>query len=132
MGSVPNHRGTPIAGGLTPEERRGARTASNSAATALAAAAKNSAVVRTAAFTADGTKAVTTSPDGIARVWDATTGATVAIIKGYLNRFLSTHIKPQAMTPSTPVLGSGILAKRNPVLGLSPHGLPGYRPEDGK
>ena len=35
--------------------------------------------------------------------------------KDYLNRFLSTHINPQATTTSTPVLGSGTLATRNPT-----------------
>jgi len=42
---------------------------------------------------------------------------------GYLNRFRSTHINPQAMTASTPVLDSGILATRNPIPTSSSTGL---------
>src|SRR6478672_9751060 len=41
--------------------------------------------------------------------------------KGYLNRFLQHHVMPQAMTASTPVLGSGTTpATRNPKLRFPP------------
>ena len=36
--------------------------------------------------------------------------------RGYSSRFRSTHINPQAMTASTPALGSRTLARRKPTL----------------
>jgi hypothetical protein len=53
-------------------------------------------------------------------------------IKGYLNGFLSTHINPQAKTASTTVLGSGMLATRNPKSRPSLDGIKVAVPEGGQ
>jgi hypothetical protein len=55
-----------------------------------------------------------------------------AATKGYVNRFLSTHISPKAIIVRTAVPGSGMVATLNPKLKSSNVGPAQPRPEDGR
>jgi WD40 repeat protein len=50
--------------------------------------------VNSAAFSPDGTKVVTASVDQTARVWDAATGAEIAVLKGHEGNVISAAFSP--------------------------------------
>ena len=54
-------------------------------------------MVWTVVFSQDGTRIVTSSGDGMARVWDAATGVEVAVLRGHANVVTSAVFSPDGM-----------------------------------
>ncbi|MBK9187504.1 MAG: protein kinase [Phycisphaerales bacterium] len=79
-----------------PEHLRGWewRWLNTSADTSLAELKGHTGEVRSAAFSPDGTRIVTTSTDGTARVWDVATGTTLTELKGHTDSVNSAAFSP--------------------------------------